>query len=104
MTTHVVIVYDSNTTTYNRSPYTRAVNQYTPTYVPGFNMNNGQPWTEYRGWYMVDTEAQAALLAEALAKEFPGKVIKVSKIILEFQSETPKVAKKAVSDKGTLPA
>jgi hypothetical protein len=104
MTAFVVIVYDANTAILNRSPYTRAVNQYTPTYVPDFNANKGQPWTEYRGWYMVDSQAQADLLAEALAKEFPGKCVKVSKVISEYQSETPKISKKTVSEKGTLPA
>ena len=104
MTSFVVIVYDANNAQVSRSPYNRNVNAYTPLSVPQYNANLGHSLTDYRGWYMVDTQAVADLLAETLAKEFPGKSVKVSKVITEYQSEIPKVSKKTVSEKGTLPA
>jgi len=104
MTSFVVVVYDPSATQLNRSPYNRNVNAYTPITVPAYNGHLGNPLTDYRGWYMVETQAAADLLAESLAKEFPGRCIKVSKVTTEYQSETPKVSKKTVSERGTLPA
>lgn len=102
MTMFAVIVYDQNNTAYNRSPHNRNVNVYTPTRVEAFR-NDMNALSEYRGWFLCDTEVMANLQAESLAKEFPGKCVKVAKVICEYQSEAPKVSKKTVSEKGTLP-
>ena len=104
MTSFVVVVYNPSATQLNRSPYNRNVNVYTPITVPAYNAHLGNALTEYRGWYMVETQAAADLLAESLAKEFPGRCIKVSKVTTEYQTEIPKVSKKTVSERGTLPA
>ena len=104
MTSFVVVVYDPSATQLNRSPYNRNVNAYTPITVPHYSAHLGHSLADYRGWYMVETQAAADLLAESLAKEFPGRCIKVSKVTTEYQSETPKVSKKTVSERGTLPA
>lgn len=102
MTSYVVIVTDPENLGYNRSPWNRNINVQHPNTAPKFSVME-QQLQEYNGWWICETKEWAEIHAESLAKRYPNKVVKVAQIITEFQSETPKVIKKSVSEKGVLP-
>lgn len=99
---YIVIVYDADNATYNRSPITSSANVTYATRVPRFDINE-HPAQNYEGWFLCESKEFADAQAEALAKKYPGKTVKVAEITHEFQSEIPKVVKKIVSSKGVLP-
>lgn len=103
MTMYIVAVVDSENLGYNRSPYNRNLNVSYPTSTERFSTQEHELAT-YKGWWLCESKEWAEQHAEDLAKRFPTKIVKVAKVITEYQSETPKIAKKSVSEKGVLPA
>jgi len=59
---------------------------------------------EYNNVYEVETEEHANALGELLATKNPTKEVVIAEIKALWQSETPAVKKKSVSEKGVLPA
>ena len=59
---------------------------------------------EYNNVYEVETEGDANALAEYVATKNPTKEVVIAEIKALWQSETPAVKKKSVSEKGVLPA
>lgn len=59
---------------------------------------------EFSSYFEADTEEDANILAEHLAKSNPTKEVVIGKLCASWQSETPAVRKKTISEKGTLPA
>jgi len=59
---------------------------------------------EYNNVYEVETEEHANALAEYVATKNPTKEVVIAEIKALWQSETPAVKKKSVSEKGVLPA
>jgi hypothetical protein len=103
MTAFVVIVSDPEATLYSRSPFNRNVNVHHATRLNKFDVNEHR-LDQYEGWWLCETKEWAELQADALAKKYPGRIVRVAQVMLEYQTETPKVHKKTVSDKGVLPA
>ncbi len=103
MTAFVVIVSDPAATRYDRSPFNRNVNVHHATNLSKFDVNEHR-LDQYEGWWLCETKEWAELQADALAKKYPGRIVRVAQVMLEYQTETPKVHKKTVSDKGVLPA
>ncbi len=54
--------------------------------------------------FEVQNETMALDLAHHLATNNPGCEVCVSKVVSIYQSETPKIVRKNVTEKGTLPA
>ena len=102
MTSYVVFVADPENMGYTRSPFNRNVNVSHPNTTAKFSVIEHQ-LQEYNGWWICETKEWAESHAETLAKRYPGKIVKVAEITLEFQSEVPKVVKKTVSERGVLP-
>ena len=78
--------------------------RYTTEYKsPGFDMTKDDMITN-NNIYEVDTIDEANALAEKLATISPTKEVCIANIVALWQSETPAVRKKVVSEKGVLPA
>jgi len=100
---YIIIVNNPEKMYRGRSPYTSAVIQTTPQETREWSMNRTE-WIQYQGWYGVDTQGEAMMLAEKLAQAFPTLEVHVSKVECIFQSEKPKVAKKVITAQGALPS
>ena len=99
---YIIIVNDTESVYKDRSPYHRNVVQTTPQGTDEWHINR-VGWVKYKGWYGVETEAEALLLADKLAQAFPTQEVLVSKVETIFQSEKPKVTKKSITIQGVLP-
>lgn len=86
----------------DRHPEVR-VNVTVPLKADEFNVHQ-HSMADYAGPFAVEDEASAQMLANHMALKYPTQEVVVSKIITKYQTTTPSVRRKDVTEAGTLPA